>query len=219
LTNVVRRVPLGSAVKGKATAVMVSQGVVAGSSLVLQVFASRKLGSAGLGRFSLLVAILITLNSVQSGWIGDSLTVLDRFEPGVRRALFTYQCWALVIVGGVGFGLAFVIQGIGVRNAMLFGLACLLWAAEETGRRLLIARRDFWPLAVNDVAYMVGAFGYVGVVAVVGRVTLGHLIAALGAGALAAILVATGHDPPSPRRAVFRARSAVEDLRALARRA
>lgn len=174
---------------------MVSQGIVAGSSLLLQVVASRR-GDEGLGRFSLLVGVLITLNSVASGWIGDSLTVLDRFELGIRRALFHYQWMALVIAFGVGFGVAGIVDGIDRGTAIWFGAACSLWGLEETGRRLLIARRQFWSLVVNDASYALGSFGYVfTVVGMGGTVTVRHLVIALAVGALTAIVVVAGQLP------------------------
>jgi hypothetical protein len=174
---------------------MVSQGIVAGSSLLLQVVASRR-GAEGLGRFSLLVGVLITLNSVASGWIGDSLTVLDRFEIGVRRALFHYQFLALVIAFGVGFGIGGVVDGVDRGTALWFGAACALWGLEETGRRLLIARRQFWALVVNDASYALGSFGYVfTVVGMGGTITVRHLVIALAVGALTAIVVAAGQLP------------------------
>jgi hypothetical protein len=179
----------------KPVAAMVSQGIVAASSLLLQVVASRR-GAEGLGRFSLLVGVLITLNSVASGWIGDSLTVLDRFELGIRRALFHYQFLALVIAFAVGFGIGGVVDGVDRGTAIWFGAACALWGLEETGRRLLIARRQFWALVANDASYALGSFGYVFTVVGMGaEITIRHLVIALAVGALTAIVVAAGQLP------------------------
>ena len=88
----------------KPLAAIVSQGIVAGSSLLLQLVALDRLGAEGLGRFAVLFGILITANSVQSGWLGDSLTVLDRFDPGIRRALLRSQV-AIVVLVAIGTSL------------------------------------------------------------------------------------------------------------------
>ena len=169
-------------------AALISQGVVAGSSLVLQFIAFKQLGASGLGSFSLLFGILITVNSMQSGWIGDSLTVLDRFEPGFRRALIHSQFAAVGLVFVVTTGLALPFGGIDQTTAILFGLASVAWVIEETMRRLLIARREFWKLVVNDVAFAVGSFGLVGVVIMSGtQFTLETLVLALFSGAIVAI--------------------------------
>ena len=173
---------------GKPIAAIVSQGIVAGSSLLLQLIAYFQLGEDGLGRFAVLFGILITVNSIQSGWLGDSLTVLDRFDPGIRRALVRSQ---LAIVGLVFVSttiLATFIGGIGDTTAVLFGIASVAWVVEETLRRLLIARRDFTNLVINDAAFAIGSFGLVGFVALTGGdFTIETLVLALLAGAVVAI--------------------------------
>ncbi len=167
---------------------LVSQGIVAGSSLVLQIIALRALGASGLGAFSLLFGILITLNSIQSGWIGDSLTVLDRFDPGYRRALFQSQGVAIVLVGLVATVLATFVGGVDRQTAVLFGAASVMWIVEETMRRLLIARREFWKLAANDGSFAIGSVGMLAFVAMTGSaLTLQTLVISLLAGAVVAI--------------------------------
>ncbi len=167
---------------------LVSQAIVAGSSLVLQFIALRELGAAGLGSFSLLLGILITVNAIQSGWLGDSLTVLDRFEPGIRRALVHSQVAIVIIVGALTTALALPVGGVDGTTAVLFGLASVMWVIEETLRRILIARREFWKLVANDAAFAAGSFGLLGYVAVTGAAyTLQTLVLALLAGAVVAI--------------------------------
>lgn len=169
---------------------VLSQVIVAGSSLVLQLVALRELGTAGLGAFSLLLGILVTVNSVQTGWLGDSLTVLDRFDPGIRRALLQSQIAVVVLVGSSTTVLATLVDGVDGTTAALFGLASVAWVIEETLRRLLIARREFWRLVANDLSFVVGSFGLVGlVIATDGTVTLETLVLALLAGAVTAVAV------------------------------
>ena len=97
---------------GKPLAAVASLAIVAGSSLLLQLVALRQLGTDGLGRFALLFGILITVNSIQSGWLGDSLTVLDRFDPGIRRALMRSQLVIVVLVFTVTTLLALPVGGV-----------------------------------------------------------------------------------------------------------
>ena len=167
---------------------MLSQGIVAGSSLVLQLVALRTLGAGGLGAFSVLFGILVTVNSVQSGWLGDSLTVLDRFDPGIRRALVRSQVAIVALVLVVTTIVALPVAGVDGTTAILFGLASVAWVVEETFRRILIARREFWKLVVNDASFAAGSFGLVGVVALTGGTfTLETLVVALLGGAVVAI--------------------------------
>ncbi len=175
---------------GKPLAAIASQGIVAASSLLLQLVALWKIGDQGLGQFALLFGILVTVNSIQSGWLGDSLTVLDRFEPGVRRALLRSQLSIVVVVFAVTTLLALPVGGVDLTTAVLFGVASTAWSVEETLRRLLIARREFSKLVVNDAAFAVGSFGLVGFVIVTsGTFALETLVLALLAGAVVAIAV------------------------------
>jgi exopolysaccharide production protein ExoQ len=174
--------------RSRPLAAVLSQGIVAGSSLVLQLIALRELGTDGLGAFAVLFGILVTINSVQSGWLGDSLTVLDRFDPGIRRALVRSQLAILVLVFVGASVLSLPIAGVDATTALLFGLASVAWVFEETLRRLLIARREFWKLVVNDAAFAVGSFGLVGFVLLTGgSFSLETLIVSLLAGATVAI--------------------------------
>jgi hypothetical protein len=188
-----RAVPVAGrrALAGRATAALVSQFVVAGSSLVLQVVAARRLGSTGLAEYSLLVSILITVNALQSGWLGDSLTVLPRTDRDVRGALFGSQ--AVIALGSavIGFGSVLLLDVGGVRAAALFAAALVLWVIEETFRRLLMARLEFWQLVANDVAYAIGALASLGVLAAVsGQITLETLLLSTAIGSFVAIAVA-----------------------------
>lgn len=182
----------------KPVGALLSQGIVAGSSLVLQIIALRELGAAGLGSFSLLFGVLITVNSIQSGWIGDSLTVLDRFEPGIRRALVQSQVAVigLVFVSTAGLALVMPVGDVDLTLALLFGLASVMWVVEETLRRLLIARREFWKLVANDASFALGAFGLIAFVVATGNTfTLETLVLALFAGAVVAIAVGVAQLP------------------------
>ncbi|MEP4592611.1 MAG: O-antigen ligase family protein, partial [Ilumatobacter sp.] len=175
---------------GKPLAAVASQGIVAGSSLLLQLVALWKIGERGLGQFALLFGILVTINSIQSGWLGDSLTVLDRFEPGIRRALVRSQLAVVILVFGAATLLALPVGDVGLTTAVLFGVTSTAWAIEETFRRLLIARREFTKLVVNDAAFAAGSFGLVGFVVVTGATfELETLVLALLAGAAVAIAV------------------------------
>ncbi|MGB0113709.1 MAG: hypothetical protein WBP59_10860, partial [Ilumatobacteraceae bacterium] len=193
---------------------IVSQMIVAASSLVLSLIALRELGAAGLGTFSLLFGILITANSIQTGWVGDSLTVLDRFDPGIRRALFQSQYAAVALIGTITASLATLVGGVDTSTAILFGIASTAWAVEETMRRLLIARREFWQLVVNDGAFAIGAFGLLAFVRFSGsELTILTMVAALLAGAIVAIGAATVQ---LPRIELVRGPSAPSRLRELA---
>ncbi len=200
-----RRRPLGA---------IVSQMIVAGTSLAIALVVLRQLGAAGLGTFSLLFGVLITANSIQTGWIGDSLTVLDRFDPGIRRALFQSQATSAVLIFAVTWAISLLVDGVDAATAILFGVASVAWAIEETMRRILIARREFWLLVANDGAFALGAFGLIGTVVASGAAfTLDLVIISLLAGSIVAIGLAVVQ---LPRIELVRGPTAPSRMRELA---
>jgi hypothetical protein len=66
---------------------------------------------------------------------------------------------------------------------------------------LLIARLEFWKLVVKDLAYLLGTVVSLGAWAVTSRtVTLTMLFAAMGVGAIAAVVVGVAQVPPRELR-------------------
>jgi O-antigen/teichoic acid export membrane protein len=208
---------MAAAARSRPAAAIVSQGIVAGSSVVLQLVVSRSQGDEQLGQLALLLGVLITLNAVQSGWVGDSLTVLDRHEPRLRTALQRSLAVALVLVGAVALGVAQLVDGLTTRTGVIFAVVMVLWALEETGRRILIARREFWPLALNDTAYAVGALGWLIGWVVAGRAaTIDLVLVSMGVGALVAIVAAIVQLPRDELRLARGSESAMREVASFA---
>jgi O-antigen/teichoic acid export membrane protein len=176
--------------RGGATPAILTQFITAASSLILQVFVARWLGASALGSFAIFLSILITINALQSGWLGDSLTVLQRFDPAIRGALFASQGVIAVLAFVVGAGLSYLLDVGSVTTCLICGAATTLWCVEETGRRMMMARLEFWQLVVNDSAYGGAAIGFAVLVAVAGDLTLAWVIVAMAAGSTLAIIVA-----------------------------
>jgi O-antigen/teichoic acid export membrane protein len=75
--------------------------------------------------------------------------------------------------------------------AVVFGVALALWLLEDTGRRVLMARREFWKSVVNDGTYAVVALGFLGAAALSGHgITMGTLVWAMAVGSGVACLAA-----------------------------
>lgn len=185
-----------------AVAAVLSTAIAAGTSLVLQLVAARELGATGLGRFSLLTSLLITAATVQSGWIGDSLTVLDRFAPATRAALVRSQQVAVALGLVLGAAGVVLLRVTGPGVALVFGAALALWLLEDTGRRVLMARREFWKAVVNDATYAVVALGTLGISLLVDRTpSLGTLVWSMAIGAGAACVAAAVQLPRHERAA------------------
>lgn len=178
------------AVGRNATPAVLTQFIVAGSSAVLQIIVARRLGAAALGNYSIFLSLLITVNALQSGWLGDSLTVLERFDPQIRAALFRSQ-WAIIALSGfVGFAFSELL-GVGdVKVSLLCAFAVVVWCIEETGRRIMMARLEFWQLLINDGTYAFAALAFAAAIGRAGRLTLSWIVLSMAVGSLAAIVAA-----------------------------
>ncbi|NAS25153.1 hypothetical protein GT755_26150 [Herbidospora sp. NEAU-GS84] len=131
-----------------------SQAVTAGGSVVLQLIAVRFLGPEAFGAYAIMMAVLVAVTTVFSSWVGDSLTVLDRFNPRVRAALCAsiLGLTAAGTVVGVVFALALHLAD--TPGVVAFALLTVLWLPQESARRLLNARLEFGRLVLNDVVYV-----------------------------------------------------------------
>lgn len=176
---------------GRAAAAMVSQVCTAGSSLVLQLIAAHTLGLAGYGAFALCLSLLTSATALYTGYVGDGLTVLDRFDARLRSGIGSSAVLLLAVCGALAIGLVLILHLGGVFVAVVYAVMVLGWLVEETGRRILMARLEFWGLVVNDAVYGVVSLAAVAAVVVTGHhLSLLSLLACMAAGALAAILTA-----------------------------
>ena len=169
---------------------LVSQAVVAGSSLLLQVVALRVLGLADFAVFALLVASALPVaTGVHTSLAGDTLTVLDREDPSVRVVLLRLVWVGAPVVAGV---LALLMVALGYADLVagaVFTLLLLLWMLEDVLRRLLAARREYWRLVAVDATYAGCSVGGALVLSLASEATVTRLLAVMSAACLVALLV------------------------------
>jgi O-antigen/teichoic acid export membrane protein len=176
---------------GRALAAVTSQGVTAGGSLILQIITARELGLAGYGAYALCLALLGSATAIYTGYVGDGLVMLDRRDPATRQGLTTSAVASQVPAGAIALGMVLLLHLGDVGTALIYCGLVLVWLIEETGRRILMARLEFWGLVVNDVSYVVVSLAALGVFAMTGvRLTLASVLGAMGIGAVVAIAVA-----------------------------
>lgn len=147
------------AVRGRAGPAVLSQGVAALSSLLVQAVAARTLGLAGYGSYILCFGVLVTATAVFTGFVGDALTVLDRFDPVVRAALSLATCIGVVLGALVGGITALTVPGGGPAAGAAFGAASAAWLAREVVRRTLMAGLSYWLLVAVDTLAVVVTLG------------------------------------------------------------
>ena len=95
--NTRRRPASRAKLGGHAAGAIVDQAVVAVTSLVLMILVRRQIGRAALGDYAILINALALLTALATAWVGDSLTVLDRFSYKLRQGLVA----SLVMFAGI----------------------------------------------------------------------------------------------------------------------
>ena len=197
-----RRPALSRAVRSDATGAMVAQLWQAAGSFALQIVAAHLLGATGLGAFALCFGVIVLATALVGGVVGDSLTVLDRDDRGIRAGL---EWWALLLILGSSLAgsVALVLTDfLTVSQAAVFGVASVLFQTEEIIRRLFMAELRFWRLVVIDTISLAGALATIGVSAAVGTVSLSTLLVGLAVGQAIALVVALAMLPAKDRRVV-----------------
>ncbi|MCZ2825175.1 MULTISPECIES: hypothetical protein [unclassified Modestobacter] len=173
-----------------ATGALAGQVSAALAGLVLQVAAARALGAAGLATFSLAYGAIVLATAVCSGLVGDSLTVLDRNEPGIRAGLRVSALLVSGTAGAVGCLFGLVTGVLPAWAGLLLGAATAAFVIEDTLRRLLMAAGRFWSLPAVDATSLLVALGTLVVAARGGDLTLASFVVALLTGQSAAAVVA-----------------------------
>lgn len=197
----------------RATSAVAAQGMAAAASLILQIVVVRSIGDAGFGTYQVLLATLILVTTLQTGLVGDSLTVLDREQPGVRGALMAAQGGALVVGALVACAVAVATGAGGPALILAYCLATVAWLLEDTCRRLFMVRLRFWALVANDVVYLVVALGTLAALALGGDgLALVDVLVATGAGAAAAVVAARVQLPAEDFRGGPLTREGIREL-------
>lgn len=176
---------------------IVAQGTLTAGGFALQVLAARSLGVAGLGQFGLLYGTLILANAFTSGFVGDSMIVLDRHEPAVRAALQNWLLLFSALCAGACFLVPWATGFVGFRAALAFGGATFVFLIEDAVRKLLIATMKFGRIVAVDTTSLVAMVVFV---LLAPTVTLASLFLALMVGQLSAIAVGICLLPVGERR-------------------
>ena len=191
-----------SALKRNAVGAIVAQGAQALGSFVLQIIVVRSLGLGGLGTFSILFGVMVLVAGILTGFVGDSLVVLDRRSHPVRSALQQYALGLSIAAGVLSATCAGISGLITIPQAVLFATAVVFFGLEELMRRLLMATFLFWRVAVIDLFAFVVVLTVVGLVSLDHHVTLEIFLLAISVGQLAAILLGVILLPRDERFAV-----------------
>jgi O-antigen/teichoic acid export membrane protein len=189
-------------VKRSAVGAIGAQGAQALGSFVLQVLVVRTLGLDGLGKFSILYGVMVLVAGILTGFVGDSLVVLDRHHRPIRSALQQYALGLAALAGLVSAVVAGLSGLITVNQAVWFGIAVALFGLEELTRRVLMANVKFWRVAIIDTSAFLGALVVVGIGALTHHFSLDLYLIAIAVGQVVAIVLGIILFPQAERYAV-----------------
>ena len=185
--------------KRQASGAIAAQAVQALASFVVQVIVARTLGLEGLGLFAILYGVIVLASGMITGFVGDSLVVLERRRNETRSALQQFAV-ILVLSASVLAGIAVLAARlISVPEAVVFGIALGIFCAQELMRRLIGAGLAFWRVAAVDGVGFAGALCVIGVGEFVGTLTLLIFLLAIAIGQAIAIAAAVLLLPPEER--------------------
>ncbi len=174
-----------------ASGAIAAESTAAASSMAIQVAAAHSLGASRYGTFTILLGTIVLLVALHGGWVGDSRMVLDRTVPALRGALRATSLGMAVGGGVLAAGGALLLDLLDASGAALFLVLCVLWVLEDGGRRLFMARLEFWRCVANDLVYGVVALAALVAFAVApGDLGLDQFLAAMAIGAGAAVVAA-----------------------------
>ena len=172
-------------------------------SFILQLLAARTLGLKDFGAFAVLVGGIVLATGIMTGFVGDSLTVLDRSDRRIRAGL---QAWCLALAAGTFVVSAVLAERSGLADlstALVFGAATAAWVVEDTVRRLLMATLRFWSVVAVDLSHATVALSWLTVAHLMaGKLTLMDFMIALLLGQTGAILVGLVRTPAVERTLV-----------------
>jgi O-antigen/teichoic acid export membrane protein len=184
---------------GRALGGVAAQLAQATASFALQILAVRLLGLESLGVFATVYALIVLGTALLSGFLGDSLTVLDRGDHRIRAAL--QGSWLMLpAMAGVLLGVGLMTtELVPAATAWMAGLAAAVFLAEDILRRLLMAELRFWRIVVVDSAGLFTAVGVIVTAALTTDLGLFHFFLALTLGQSVAAGVAVAMLPRAER--------------------
>lgn len=188
---------------GQRLAAIGAQFTQAGASLLLSSVAVRSVDTAEFGQYLLVTSTIILVTGATTGFVGDSLTVLDRSEQTLRRTLLAGALACAGLAGGLVLVASGLMGWLSWPVAALAGAACVAYVVEDLVRRVLMANKRFHAVIATDLAYTLAALVVlasawastgIGLAALLLAIGLGQVVAT-GAG-IALVPSADRHLPP-----------------------
>ncbi|MET4059033.1 hypothetical protein ABIB35_000562 [Arthrobacter sp. UYP6] len=181
-----------------AGAVAAQSSQALGAFLIMAV-AARSLDLGSLGLLSVLYGLLVLSAATTSGFVGDSLTVLDRRSRSLRAGM---QLWLIVLCltcAGIVPSVVWIMDLATAPQALLLGLAVAAYLLEDVLRRLLMACMLFRRIVVMDLSVIVASLVVLLIADQSGELRVTSFLAAIATGQTAGAAVGIVMIPPTER--------------------
>jgi O-antigen/teichoic acid export membrane protein len=170
------------------------QAIVSLGNCATSVVLARSLSVGQFGLFAILLEVMLFLNSLQAAVVIYPLSVkgskLDR--DGLRRlagGCLLLTAFAALPLAGALLGASRALPSANLTMGILAGCALIMWQAQETLRRAMMAHGDFKGILPGDfISYAGQAFGMLGLAAF-GALTINRAFAVMGLTSLLAMAV------------------------------
>ncbi|WP_210101699.1 hypothetical protein [Paeniglutamicibacter antarcticus] len=156
-----------------------AQATQSATTLIVSMLAARLLGIEALGLFSILYGAFVLAAGITTGFIGDSLMVLDRHNPSIRAGLAAWFVILSLIIGLAGFAMTWIGFKFTIGGAMLYALAAITFVGEDLVRRNHMALLGFYRIIVMDLVVMVATCGVIAAVILAGNASIESFLFAI----------------------------------------
>lgn len=135
------------------TGSVAAQAVSPIANVLTSIVVARSLGPAGLGFFAVCLSVMQFLVSMQTVWVGDAYTVLDRSDSDVLNGVSLWELLHLAVGAMVAAPVAVFAFGLEWAPGLMLSALVAAWELEEFGRRTFMAHKQFRMQGLSDLLY------------------------------------------------------------------
>lgn len=167
----------------------IAQGTQSITTLIVSVLAARVLGIEALGLFSILYGSFVLAAGITTGFVGDSMMVLDRYNRPIRAGLVAWFIALALLIGSVGFLVCWLGGVMPAAGALAFALAAISYISEDLVRRCHMAILGFARIILMDLAVLVVTCTVIATVILTGRASIETFLISIVCGQVAGMLL------------------------------
>lgn len=178
---------------------LAAQAVSPLANVLTSIVVARSLGPEGLGFFAVSLTLLQFFVSMQTVFVGDAYTVLDRSDAVTQDGVSLWQVVHSAVGALIAAPVAVFAFGLRWQPALMLGALVAAWELEEFGRRAFMAHRRFGMQGLSDLLYALVALTLLLVAAATIGLSLTLALAVMTVSAMASFIFNQGTAPRGAR--------------------